>query len=252
MKDFSCPHCGAHSTLQSVNMENSSIPIILDTAKDHEGIKLQWVAIKCPSPKCGKFTFDVESLFGTIGPDRHGNARQVVSLSKIDPQPVGLGYVRFLPRVGKPLSCHVPDAVNEDYEEACTIKDLSPKAAATLCRRALQGMVRDFWKVSAKTLHRELELIEDKCDTDLYTALMGIKSIGNIGAHPEMDISVIIDVDEGEVDALIQVLQILDNDWYVSRAEKAKRLAVVQALGASKAVQKASNAAASPAPQSGP
>ena len=109
--------------------------------------------------------------------DQHGNDRRVVTPNKENRLPVGLGTVRFLPRVGKPLSEFVPQSVKEDYEEACTIKDLSPKAAATLCRRALQGMVRDFWQVSAKTLHGELKLIEEKCDPDLFKALRLLKRL---------------------------------------------------------------------------
>jgi hypothetical protein len=238
--DWTCPHCGAHSTVQSQNSQSSFVDIILGTALHEEGVKLSWTAVKCPSPKCGKFTFDVAAKFGVLGSDGAYSRRKVkVNEASL---PVGLGTVRFLPRVQKPLSIHVPESIKEDYVEACMIKDLSPKAAATLCRRALQGMIRNFWTVKAPTLHKELQLIEEKCDPDLYKALMGLKSIGNIGAHPTMDIN--IDVDEGEVDALIHVLQILDEDWYVAKAEKAKRIATMNQISANKVVSKNSNEAA--------
>lgn len=250
--NWTCPHCGGHSTIQEPNYRASNIDVILPTAKDDEGIEVWVRTTKCPSPICGKFTFDVSAKFGNIGPDSNGYQRRIVTPPS-NAVPVGLGHVRFLPRVGKPLSPFVPGAVKEDYEEACTIRDLSPKAAATLCRRALQGMVRDFWQVNGKTLHAELQLIEPKCDPDLFKALMGVKSIGNIGAHPEMDINIIVDVEPGEVDALINVLQILDADWYVARAAKAKRLAEIHGIAAAKAAQKiAPTAAALPAPPSAP
>ena len=61
-----------------------------------------------------------------------------------------------------------------------------------MARRALQGMVRDFFQVfGLRTLNLELGAIKDRCDQDLYAAMMAVKSIGNIGAHPEQDISLI-------------------------------------------------------------
>lgn len=49
------------------------------------------------------------------------------------------------PSGAKAFPDFVPAAIRADYEEACLIVDLSPKASATLSRRALQGMIRDFW-----------------------------------------------------------------------------------------------------------
>ncbi len=137
-----------------------------------------------------------------------------------------------------PLSKHVPKFINDDYSEACLIKDLSPKAAATLCRRALQGMVRDRWGVSKGRLADELEAIKDQCDAELFAAMMGLKAVGNIGAHPARDISIIVDVEEGEVESLLGLVRILDREWYVARASRAADLAAVAALGETKAAQK--------------
>lgn len=219
--------------------------VSVGTAKDGEQIALAWNAYRCPNPKCHRTSLTVAACFGTWGYGGPGN--QYRFTGKFDPNlkpadPVGLGVVRFLPRVSVPLSQHVPNGVRQDYDEACTISDLSPKAAATLCRRALQGMVRDFWNVSERTLHEELKKIQDRCDPELFNALMAIKSIGNIGAHPEVDISVIVDVEEGEVQALVSVLQILDQEWYVERAQRRERLAKVHALGAAKAEARQPNA----------
>jgi hypothetical protein len=146
----------------------------------------------------------------------------------------GVGAFRFSPRVGRPLSNFVTPVAKADYEEACLIKDLSPKAAATLCRRALQGMIRDFWKVSKHHLSQELEAIKDKCDEDIYKAMISLKAIGNIGAHPERDINLVVDVDEGEVDSLLSLIQMLDKEWYVARETKAARLAMVVSIAEAK------------------
>lgn len=230
-----CPHCGTTATLQAPDIAQGEAFAIPATAKDEEAICIRWNAIKCPSSACGKFVFDVAAIFGTA--QYYMVAGRKSRSGKAEPdrkRPVGIGKVRFEPRVGQPLSNHVPQAVIADYEEACLIKDLSPKAAATLCRRALQGMVRHRWSVSKNRLAEELKAIKDQCDPDLYNAMMSLKAVGNIGAHPERDVDVIVEVEEGEVDSLLELLSILDKEWFVARAARNASLASVVALGVSK------------------
>lgn len=246
-----CPHCGTTATLGNNDVDQGWASAMINTAPDNEGIAIGWKSVKCPNQKCGQYVLDITTCFGTAkkspGSDyRNGDVKPDIA------KPFGVGYVRVEPRVGLPLSAHVPPVVQQDYEEACLIKDLSPKASATLCRRALQGMIRDFWKVTKPTLHDELVAIKSQCEADLFDAMMSLKSIGNIGAHPEKDINLIVDVDEGEPDALLELLRILDKDWYVARADRLARLATVKQLGVAKAVARAANGAVLPAPPSSP
>ena len=243
--NWRCGHCGGAVTITDQDYRFSSTLLQVGTADvETESVRIVWDLKRCPNPECNKFSLQIGA--GFCNRVIRGNKYEYDGLEGLIPsRPVGIGQFRFSPRVGAPLSANVPAVVTEDFEEACSIKDLSPKAAATLCRRALQGMVRDFWGVHEKTLHEELKKIESSCDQDLFRALMGIKSIGNIGAHPEKDINLIVDVEEGEVDALIEVLRILDGEWYVARAVRAERLSKVHALGASKAAAKSVTAAAS-------
>ena len=223
---------------------------MIDTAPDYQGIAIRWRAIRCPSKSCGKFVLDVNAYFGDANKYGSGHRDGGVLLSAS--RPFGIGSVRFEPRIGAPLSLHVPDVVRVDYEEACLIKDLSPKASATLCRRALQGMIRDFHGVVKARLHDELAAIKAACDPDLFGAMMGLKGIGNIGAHPEKDINLIVDVEEGEVETLLELLRILDKEWYVARASRSSSLAAVKALAASKASAKTAAVGVSPIALSGP
>lgn len=232
-----CPHCGTTVTLQTVNVSRGQAKVIIDTSENDEGIMLTWFATKCPSKTCGKFELDVGAHFGVIGKYSNDDRNDNVLVAD-NHRPVGIGRFRFEPRVGTPLSSHVPQAVIADYTEACLIADLSPKAAATLCRRALQGMVRDRWGVKRGNLVDELKEIEQHCEPALFKAMAGLRSIGNIGAHPEKNINVIIDVEEGDVESLLGLLQILDKDWYVARAARADRLAAIVVLGENKSAQK--------------
>lgn len=61
---------------------------------------------------------------------------------------------------------YVPSVLRNDYEEAYSIVHLSPKASATLSRRCLQGMIRDFFDISKSSLHDEINAIKDSVSGD--------------------------------------------------------------------------------------
>ncbi len=110
----------------------------------------------------------------------------------------------------KDFSEYVPEAIRQDYEEACLIRSLSPKASATLSRRCLQGMIRDFHGVKRKhNLKQEIEAIKDKVDLKVWEAIDGVRAIGNIGAHMEQDVNLIIDVEPEEAQKLIKLNELL-------------------------------------------
>ena len=112
-------------------------------------------------------------------------------------------------------------------------------------------MIRDFWGVAKATLHAELAAIEDKCDSGIYAAMMAVKSVGNIGAHPERDVNLIVDVDPDEACQLLDLIRLLDDEWYRMRAARTARLASLADMAGAKAEAKkvaATTSAASPSP----
>lgn len=119
---------------------------------------------------------------------------------------------------------YIPKAIREDYEEACSIVNLSPKASATLCRRCLQGMIRDFWKISKNTLYEEINELKDKIPVSQWSAIDSTRSIGNIGAHMEKDVNVIVDIEPNEAKQLIKLIELLIDKWYVARNDEQQLL----------------------------
>ena len=89
---------------------------------------------------------------------------------------------------------YIPQQIRQDYEEATSILNDSPKAAATLYRRCLQGMIRDFWGISRGRLIDEIKALEDKIPAMQWKAIEGLRKIGNIGAHMESDVNMIVDI----------------------------------------------------------
>lgn len=240
---WQCPVCRQHTTIRSSDAQNDAVNLYVEHGLEREeAFLLRWNLIRCPNSSCGQYAL-------TVGLHQLSQAKQ---------KPIGYGVQgnssrpiathTFLPDVAAPLSEHVPGSVREDYSEAYKIRELSPKASATLSRRALQGMIRDFWQVKGRTLADELSAIEDRCDADLYAAMMALKSVGNIGAHPEKDISVIVDIESGEAEQLLDLLVLLDEEWYLARAATAERIAALKLLGAEKKAAAKPSAEAAPAP----
>ena len=135
--------------------------------------------------------------------------------------------------------------------EACLILDLSPKSSATLARRCLQGMIRDFWEIKKDRLIDEINELEARVQADVWEAIKAVKDVGNIGAHMEKDIDLIIEVDPGEVRLLIQLIEQLFDEWYIARYERGQRMRSVVNLAKGKKEQrkqgKAAKAVAAPA-----
>lgn len=121
--------------------------------------------------------------------------------------------------LAKQFPDYIPKAIRQDYEEAYSIVSLSPKASATLSRRCLQGMIRDFWEIKPSALFKEIDQLEHKIPVMQWKVLDGIRKVGNIGAHMEKNINVIVDIDPGEAEKLLKVIEKLMNDWYVERHE---------------------------------
>ena len=130
---------------------------------------------------------------------------------------------------------YIPQSIREDYEEACSIVKLSPKASATLSRRCLQGMIRDYWNVSGKgSLQQEIDTIKDKVDPQVNRVLHSLRQLGNIGAHPERDINLIVDIEPGEAEKMIKLIEFLMSEWYVKRHETEQLLNEINSINEQK------------------
>ncbi len=224
-----CSTCGHHTTVTEPNYDFARAELLATATKQGKGIVISGRLFECPNQSCKAQEVKVFVEYANWVDTPSG---KLIDHSAGKNGPVGIGKFTFLPVAPQPLSSSVPRHISEDYSEAHLIKDLSPKASATLARRALQGMVRDFFKLGKlKSLHHELEAIRDRCDPELYQAMMAVKSIGNIGAHPERDVSLMVDVESGEAELLLKLIHLLDQDWYVAREQRALRISQVKALG---------------------
>lgn len=240
--NWTCPYCdraqyitdNRSADLCALTQEGSTLGALL----------LQVINVTCANDACQKLTLTAllrENLGYSHGRYTLGRKQEEWSL---------------LPgSVAKPQPEYIPAPLREDYEQACKIRTLSPKASATLARRCLQGMIRDFCGISKSQLIDEIKELRKRFDEgkaphgvmqDSLEAIDHVRSIGNIGAHMEKDINVIVDIDPNEAQILIELIELLFKEWYVARHQREERLAGLKRIAGAKAEDK--KAGTSPKP----
>jgi hypothetical protein len=208
---WTCPFCNRPTTITDSDYHSDFSDLKIENVKGTK--KLIIMFIVCPNSKCKEFTLNV-SLFDSEIKHGTGNIRKELVKS----------WSLIPASQAKVFPSYVPAVIMDDYEEACLIKDHSPKASATLSRRCLQGMIRDFWGIKKNRLVDEIEALKDKVDELTWEAIDAVRKIGNIGAHMEKDINLIIDVEPNEAALLIELIELLIKDWYITKYERQKRL----------------------------
>lgn len=150
----------------------------------------------------------------------------------------GLHIPLYPSSLAKQFPEYIPKAIRDDYEEAYSVLNLSPKASATLSRRCLQGMIRDFWGICKPRLIDEINELQSKVTPSQWKAIDSVRSIGNIGAHMEKQVDLIIDVEPDEAEKLLKLIELLIDKWYISRYDEEQLLLNIQNIANNKKSQK--------------
>lgn len=224
--NWTCKFCGQPTTITDPNFHSREDEVRLE-GTIYGLVYCSWRAISCPNPDCKKISFNLYIYTKILGKiDKYIKAIQILPESEAKPQPD-----------------YILEAIRNDYYEACRIRDLSPKASASLSRRCLQGMIRDFWKDKIKPgrLVDEIDAIEKHVDPTTRMAIDSVRKIGNIGGHMEKDVNLIVDIEPNEAQLLIGLIETLFEDWYVDRHEKEKRMKALIDLAEQKDQDKKGN-----------
>ena len=198
------------ATIRDVDITKSAARIRANPKSGE--ISAGWAAVVCPACKEPHIKFSLAKSKTSYGNmvDTHFYGKLVQEWS-------------ILPEsVAKPLPSYVPKVISDDYFEACLILNKSPKASATLSRRCLQGMIRDFWNIKKGRLIDEIREL-GKLHPATAELIDPVRKLGNIGAHMEKDVNLIIDVEPDEAQLLIELLEQLFEDWYIDRYVREKR-----------------------------
>jgi len=219
---WTCPYCNRACTLQDSDIKYLTDKVTL--SKDHGAVYGNIQFKICPNPECRKIS--IVSRIWRYNYQTQETGQQL--------------YEWFLvpESNAKPFPDYIPQQLRDDYQEACLIKYKSPKASATLCRRCLQGIIRDFWGIKKSRLIDEIAALEEKVDARTWQAIDSVRHVGNIGAHMEKDVDLIIDVDPEEAALLIWLIETLFEEWYVERHEKELKMQKIIQVAQEKILQK--------------
>jgi hypothetical protein len=238
MSEFNwvCPHCQHAQTVSDSKYSRTLHKVnIGETA--HGVMAIRQMSISCSNRECKEVTAVVELVAGQQWlPNGNLHNARTISIHKIRPE-----------SHHKPQPNFIPTPIVQDYIEASRIRDLSPKASATLSRRCIQGMIRDFCKISKSRLIDEIAELSKRLvdgtapagvNSESVEAIDHVRNIGNIGAHMEKDINVIVDVDPGEAQALLDLIEMLFEEWYVARNTRQEKLTKLKTIADEKAEAK--------------
>ena len=227
--NWKCPFCQNDQTVVSGKYHSQDLHI--NVGNNEIGIfGVSIFAIGCSNVKCKRVELHISTGRGSrnYNGDFEVNAVDIISRHRLWPE-----------SSHKPQPDFIPAPIVQDYIEASRIRDLSPKASATLSRRCIQGMIRDFCKISKNRLLDEITELSKRLESgtapagvnsESVEAIDHVRSIGNIGAHMEKDIDVIVDVDPGEAQALLDLIEMLFEEWYVARNTRQLKLAKLKTI----------------------
>ncbi len=208
-----CPHCLI--AFYEVIVEGRLTDGAGSWSKDRDGFWDVWHT-RCPS--CGHATIWLRVISPT-------DFKTVLKEFQVWPK----GSARA------PVPAEVLEEFAADYREACLVLSDSAKASAALSRRCLQRLLREHVKVKPGTLGTEIDqvLAAKTLPSDLAGDVDAIRNVGNFAAHPLKDTNTgeIIEVEPGEAEWLLDVLEGLFDFYFVRPAERAaKRGALNQKL----------------------
>lgn len=209
-----CPHC-----LTDFHDEPTETILHRGQGQLTERDETSWVARSRLCPACGRAIIVLIATRWVSGPSGSSIART----REIQVWPKGIARA--------PLPQEVTKDFASDYRESCNVLAESPKASAALSRYCLQRLLREVAKVKPADLSKEIDevLASKTLPSHLAGAIDAIRAVGNFAAHPlkSTNTGAIIEVEPGEAELLLDVLEGLFNFYFVQPAVMAKKLAEV-------------------------
>lgn len=200
-----CPHC-------DIGIHFNPDEKFIFSLSDREFSKL-WYAVHQACSECS------EPIIFLKRSTKYIPSGTITDTKKFLAYPVG--------GVARPVPSEVPNPYKQDFLEACAVLPLSSKASAALSRRTLQAIIHNRAKIKGRDLNAEIQTLIDSGAVPSYIAesLHAVRVIGNFAAHPIKSTSTgeIVNVEEGEADWNLNVLESLFDFYFVQPALTAKK-----------------------------
>jgi hypothetical protein len=219
-----CPHCnnGIYEGF-SETVAATSAAVSSREGKVFAG-PVQWAFIFQRCPECHEsIVFLKRTYFPYTAPNAQGQQQAFPA-----PAPP-LSFMAFPKSQTRTIPPEVVEPYRQDFSEACKVLADSAKASAALSRRCLQSILRDRAGTTNKDLYDQIEevIAAGKVPSHIAEGLYAVRTIGNFAAHPLKSTAtgVILDVEPGEAEWNLDILESLFDFYFVQPAISAKRKA---------------------------
>ena len=153
-ENWKCPYCGHAQVIAEERFRRDwDVQYVKGWKREGFYPSVLMQAIVCANSDCRELTLAAALGFRLANNSEDKAIKGIVQEWRLLPQ-----------SSAKPQPDFIPEPLRHDYYEACAIRDLSPKASATLIRRCLQGMIRDFCGIAKSTLAKEIDALREALD----------------------------------------------------------------------------------------
>ena len=207
-----CPHC-------SIAFRDvwDRRPIKYDNGRDSN-----WYCITTVCPECHSPSIKIEKIPSSTGialVDMVGKAR------------VKEHWVYPTSRRGRRFGDEVVDDLKSDYFEACETLLISPKSSATISRRIVEAVLRQQGYRQDR-LQDQIKAVRNEPNPDkklpvvLSRIIDAVREFGNFSAHEKKNLTTlqIVEVEPGEADLCLEIVEALFEHYYLRPVIDAKRL----------------------------
>ena len=144
-----------------------------------------------------------------------------------DPAELGAELIYPKYKYHKPLSDDIPDNYKKDFHSSFEVLSVSKKASAALSRRLFQQLLEEKGNIKKDDLANEIQKVIDsnQLPSHLNEAIDAIRNIGNFSTHPikSKTTGEIVDVEDGEAEWNLDVLEGLFDFYFVQPAATKKK-----------------------------
>jgi hypothetical protein len=205
-----CPHCNTGIAAAFAETQFADYPQVTNSGKPGGKYRAVWKVSYMRCPEC---------LEGIIWLVRTFPGFAIPAFS----------IIAYPTRQVRPVPAEVVDPYKQDFVEACKVLEDSPKASAALSRRCLQAILRDKAGTKTKDLYDQIEEVigSGKLPSHVCDDLHAVRVVGNFAAHLMKSTATgeIIDVEPGEAEWNLDVLELLFDFYFVQPAISARRKA---------------------------
>lgn len=203
----SCPHCRTGVRFDGSFLKEGPLTVLLGQGRLVHLPSQYWielVVVGCPV--CGRPVVSAPRLGLPTGGQAGGP---------------GVIYPHGSSRPLAPEVSATAPSVATDFAEAVAVLPVSPKASAAISRRCLQMILSTVGGAKKRDLADQIDEVLPKLPTQIAENVDAIRQVGNFAAHPlkSTNTGAIVDVEDGEAEWLLDVLEELCDFYYVAPAK---------------------------------